>query len=64
MSFAYRAARSKGYATPDGHVSATRTGIHEDGQGLDRRARPYKDVRVREAGREREGTIEKVREET
>lgn len=64
VGFAYRAARSKGYATPDGHVSASRTGIHEDRQGLDRRARPYKGVRVREAGREREGTIEEGREKT
>lgn len=27
-------ARSKGYATPDGHVSASGTGFHEDGRGV------------------------------
>jgi len=53
VGFAYRAARSKGYAIPDGHVSASRTGIHEDGQGLDRWARPYKGVHAREAASER-----------
>jgi len=35
-NFARRAARSKGYATPDGHVSANRTGIHKDEQDLNR----------------------------
>ena len=36
VGFARRAARSKGYATPDGHVSANRTGIHKGEQGLNR----------------------------
>lgn len=27
-------ARSKGYATPDGHVSASGTGFHEDGRSV------------------------------
>lgn len=41
--------RPKGYTTPDGHVSAGRTGIHEDGQGSNRGARPYLERRDGEA---------------
>lgn len=61
VGFAYRAACSKGYATPDGHVSASRTGIHEDAQGLDRCTRPYKDMCSRSEEGMREGMAVKIR---
>lgn len=62
VGFTYRAARWKGYAIPDGHVSASRTGIHEDGQGLDWLARPYKGVLAKQGGNAKGGRRGRERE--